>query len=425
MADNVLIKYSANWVFYQGVIADSARLFVYEAGTEDLADIFTDADLLVASPNPIVADSGGLMPFGYIGTTNYKVVLKTKTATDLTIDTEDNIPGAIASDVSTTFAVPINVVRELTADYSVGTENIGETLNCTPSTTFTVTLGSAATIGDGKGVRIVHSGTANQVRIVTTGGQTIVRADVSVTAFALVGFGHSVHLISDGANWLVVAETQPGIVSPNKVLTIVDRVSAAPSSPTAGALYIVSAAYSTFETGDVIESDGQGGFTEHTPPMDSGWLAFVQDEDIYYRFVGSAWVAESATTSVAGTVRTADQAAMEARTSGRAVTTDVQRHDPAHPKAWGCLASDGTLSGGSGVSSSARSSAGNYLVTLATAMSSMTYHVAPSTYRGDVSDRNINIEIISTTQFRIRTANTTAGPSPADEATGFAVFGDQ
>lgn len=424
MADNVLIKYSANWVFYQGVVADSARLFVYEAGTEELADIFTDADLLVASPNPIVADSGGLMPFGYIGTTNYKVVLKTKTATDLTIDTEDNIPGAIASDVSTTFAVPINVVRELTADYSVGTENIGETLNCTPSTTFTVTLGSAATIGDGKGVRIVHSGTANQVRIVTTGGQTIVRTDISVTAFALVGFGHAVHLISDGANWLVVAEKQPGIVSPNKILTIVDRISAAPSSPTAGALYIVSSSFSTFETGDVIEADGQGGFIEHTPPTDCGLLAYVQDEDIYYRFVGSSWVAESATTSVAGTVRTADQAAMEARTSGRAVTADVQRHDPTHPKAWAQVESTGTLNGGSGVSSVSRTAEGNYLITMATAMSSTTYLANANIYDPGFNDRNANIQIVSTTQFRVRTVNTNS-ISAADTSFGVAVYGDQ
>ena len=75
------------------------------------------------------------------------------------------------------------------------------------------------------------------------------------------------------------------------VIQITDRVSSAPSSPTPGARYIVAAAYSTFEQEDIIEADGQSGFIEYSPPTDCGWLAYVQDEDAYYSFQGSAWVA--------------------------------------------------------------------------------------------------------------------------------------
>ena len=61
-------------------------------------------------------------------------------------------------------------------------------------------------------------------------------------------------------------------------------------SPVAGARYIVTAGFSTYEAEDIIEADGAGGFFEITPPTDCGWLAYVQDENEVYQFQGSAWV---------------------------------------------------------------------------------------------------------------------------------------
>ena len=64
------------------------------------------------------------------------------------------------------------------------------------------------------------------------------------------------------------------------VIEVTDIISAAPSSPTPGARYIVGGAFSTFEVADIIEADGAGGFFEITPPTDCGWLAYVKDEKL-------------------------------------------------------------------------------------------------------------------------------------------------
>lgn len=75
----------------------------------------------------------------------------------------------------------------------------------------------------------------------------------------------------------------------------------------------------------------------------------------------------------------ADQAAMEAGTSTTAVVAPgVQRHHPAHPKAWLFASNSGTsvtLQTSSGITSVTRNSQGTYTVTLSTAMSSTNYGV--------------------------------------------------
>lgn len=73
------------------------------------------------------------------------------------------------------------------------------------------------------------------------------------------------------------------------VWTIADRVSAAPAAAAEGTSYIVSSSFGSFVTGDIITDDGTGAFTVTQPGTDVGWIAYVQDEDAYYSFTGSAW----------------------------------------------------------------------------------------------------------------------------------------
>ena len=311
MTDSTIIKYSGDWTLYQGVVADSARLFVYDAGTSDLASIYPLADLTGSITNPVVADPSGLMPFAYKGTGAYKVILKTKTATDITIDSEDLIPGAL--DTSTfaaaTFAKPDTDCAADTGDTTLTTSHLGTVRNgnCT-SATFTYTLPSAVTATNGRGYTIRHTGTANQIKIATVSSQTITTpaTGVTVTGMALVAYGESVTLVSDGAGWHVTASV-PALMRPNTpgIIQITDRVSSAPGAPTPGARYIVSGAYDTFEQEDIIEYDGTN-YIEYTPPTDCGWVAYVQDEDAYYSFIGSAWVCNTATAAqqVTGTALT-------------------------------------------------------------------------------------------------------------------------
>jgi hypothetical protein len=233
------------------------------------------------------------LPFAYIGTGTYKIILQTSGGDVL--DTEDDIPGAL--DTSTfataTYARPDTDCAAKTIDYTVLAADLGTVLNVNPtSAAITITLISAVSATNGRGVTIRHTGTANQVNITSVSAQTISQpaTGVTTTAFSLIGYGESVTLVSDGAGWHVTASVPP-LMRPNTpgVIQIADRVSAEPVSPAAGARYIVAAAFSTFEQEDIIEADGQGGFIEYTPPTDCGWIAYVQDEDVNYQFVGSGW----------------------------------------------------------------------------------------------------------------------------------------
>jgi hypothetical protein len=321
MADNTIIRYSGQYIRNAtGGTAGGAYLYVYNAGTTTLSSIYTDTGLTVASINPIIADAAGLLPFAYKGTGAYKVILKTSGGT--TLDEEDNLPGALDTSTFTaaTYAKVDEDVQTKSTDYVMVAGDVGTVINLnTTGTTVQLTLLSAVTVTNGRGVTARHTGTSGQGKILTSASQTITspKTGVTTTAFSLVGYGESVYLVSDGAGWHVAGYVPP-LMTPNTpgVIIITDRVSAAPSSPTPGARYIVSAAYSTFEQEDIIEADGQGGFIEYTPPTDCGWIAYVQDEDANYQFIGSAWAAQLATTSEVATGTSATKSISPASATG-------------------------------------------------------------------------------------------------------------
>ena len=71
--------------------------------------------------------------------------------------------------------------------------------------------------------------------------------------------------------------------------TIADRVSATPATADAGTSYIIAASFGSFTTGQIITDNGEGQFTVTAPGTDVGWIAYVQDEDRYYKFRGTTW----------------------------------------------------------------------------------------------------------------------------------------
>jgi hypothetical protein len=343
---SVQIAYSGQYIRNAtGGTADGAKLYVYDAQTEDLASIFVDPSEATAADNPVVADSAGLMPFRYKGTGDYKVILKTSAG--ITLDEQDNIPGPVETDTGVAeFTRPQTPVIVKTADYTTTTSDLGKVINAnTTGGDVEITLLSAVTAADGALLTVRHTGTANFAKIVTTSTQTITHPATgsTTTALSLVGYGEAMEFVSDGANWHVKSYAPP-LMTPNGpgIIKVADRLATPPGSPSPGARYILTStptdAWSTFAEHDIAEFTGQsGGWIKYTPPTDCGWMAYVQDEDRYYSFQASAWVLgadPAATTSVAGLVQLADQTAMEARTASRAVTADVQHFHPGHPKFW-------------------------------------------------------------------------------------------
>jgi hypothetical protein len=69
------------------------KVRVYDAGTTDDRDIFTDSALSVAAANPIIADSGGVLPVRYTATGEVKLVFLD--ASDNVLLTADDVDGGI------------------------------------------------------------------------------------------------------------------------------------------------------------------------------------------------------------------------------------------------------------------------------------------------------------------------------------------
>ena len=119
--------------------------------------------------------------------------------------------------------------------------------------------------------------------------------------------------------------TNPHVKVGSLIMPIINRVSAAPGTPVQGGLYLVSSAYSTFSTGDIIQYTGAS-YIAFTPYTDCGWTVWVADEDLYYHFRGTAWVSWAASDTAAGVIEIATQAEQETGTdTGRAVSRKLQQ----------------------------------------------------------------------------------------------------
>lgn len=271
---------------------------IYDSGTTSLRTTYSERTGVTANTlngsNQIVLDSGGrLSESVYIPTGAWKFVLKDSSGS--TIVTEDNIEGALDTSAFTvTSAKPEMPVISKTADYTVTSSDLGKCINANPTGgNFTITMLSAATAGDGKTLCLRHTGTSGRVTIATSSSQTI----NSKATYVLESQHKTSWLVSDGANWHVVSNSNP---LGSEIITITDRLTAPPSSPTPGACYIINGStptgvWASYAQHDVVCATGTGSWSKYTPS--DGWVGYVTDETMLTQFRTNAWVDLSAVTA--------------------------------------------------------------------------------------------------------------------------------
>lgn len=285
-----------------GAVVPGATLEFSEAGTTTPMAVYSDADLTVSLGAVVTCDAGGYPTSDgntqvsiYTGTASYKVVVKNSSG--VTVLTRDNIPGAPVIPTDDAVALPETPVVSRTSTYVILTTDQGKLINADPTSgSFSLTLPSAITAGDGWRIGVRHAGnTSNTITVRTTGGQTISCAgQSSATSHSLTGRGHTRWYVSDGASgYTVDAEVSPLMSGPLPFFRVADRLTAPPASPVGGARYIINGtptgAWSTlgFAEEDVAEYDGNGSWFRYTPG--AGWFAYVVDEDLFTKYDGSSW----------------------------------------------------------------------------------------------------------------------------------------
>jgi hypothetical protein len=368
-----------------------ATIEFYDAGTTTPKTVYATADLDQGdNPAPlgtsVVTDSlgyptsdGSSRTLIYVGTQNYKLVVKD--ADGNTIVTHDNIPGAVVSasslDVSVTSTFP---VATKSLDYTVTSDDQNTTfvVNCS-SGDVALTLPSATDddIPNGWKIKVQHAGSGNQaiVKVKSGSGQNIYEGTKTHGggSFALALNGEDCEITADGGNWRVTGHTAPFIKLAQGIIPVTDRVSTSPGSPQAGAIYLLTGVggdFSTFNIGDIAQYTGAG-WVNWTPYTDCGWIAFVQDENLYYEYQDSAWVAQTATATFAGRIKLATQAVMETGTANdSAVTPGTQIFHPSACKAWGKASGGASIQGSYNVSSATNGGTGKITFSIATDFSS-------------------------------------------------------
>jgi hypothetical protein len=329
-----------------GLLVTDGVLSFFDAGTNNPKIVYSDATLATALGVTVTCNSSGYPVSSgtnktliYVGSAPYKIRL-TSVILGVTVFEHDNVKGSIDSSVFLTSAFTPNIpIVAQSSDLSVVASHKGKLINvnCTAGI-LTMSLANASTLGDGFWVGFRHDGTANQVKILAGNGTDIIGYNAAQTTnLSLTGRGQTVWLACDGVGFKIYSEVPALINNTVGIIRIADRLSAPPVSPVSGDRYILTAApsgfWSTFAEHDIAEAGGNGWF-RYTPPLSSGWVAYVQDEGLLYKMGSLGWFSEMATTSYPGISQYATQADMEAELTGRIVPPDKQRFHPAHPKFW-------------------------------------------------------------------------------------------
>lgn len=375
------------------IITDGILAF-YDAGTTDPLVVYSDTTLSTSLGATVSCNSAGfpvtsgnVKTLVYTGADPYKIRL-TSVIFGGTVFEFDAVRGALdTSSFLTSAAVADINILPVSTNRTVTTSDKGALLNVNCSAgTIVITLDPADQLGDGFLVGIRHDGTANQVRIIADGTDEFAIPGVVTVAFALTGRGQTSWIACDGVGFKVYSEAEGFIGGTTGIIRIADRLSTPPGSPNPGQRYIVTSgptgAWSTFAEHDIAEANGAGGWFKYTPPSDCGWVAFVQDEDANYSFIGSVWVQSDASTTVAGRVRLATQAEQEAASSVLlAVPPGRQHFHPSAAKAWVrfTTTTSTTIGADYGVSSLNDAGTGHTGVNFDTSFSSAEYCLASLT----------------------------------------------
>jgi len=430
-----------------GAPISGARLYFYDAQTLEPKTVYADADLETSLGTSVVTDAlgyptsnGSTRTLIYVGTAPYKLVIQDADAN--TIVTHDDIPGAVVSasstDVSVTATFPV-VTKSLAYAVLAADQNTLFKVNCS-SADVTLTLPSAVTVGSGWTIRVQHAGSANQAILATVSSQLISEGSKSFsTSYALALNGEDIELRSDGGNWHVVSHTSPFIKVAQGVIPITDRLSAPPVSPQHGALYLLtsspSGAWSSFSQHDIVQyHGGSTAWVNFTPYTDCGWVAYVADENLNYQFQDSAWVAETATSTFAGSVKVATQAIQETATAlDTAVTPGTQQFHPSAAK-WWLKAAVGAgvpaVSASYNNTSITDTGAGDITVTIATDFSSGNWSclatvMGPDTTQGRAAFLLASQQAAGVVEFLCYTLGSSSPAKTDPDAWNFVGYGDQ
>jgi hypothetical protein len=376
-----------------GAPVSGAKIKFYEVGPGSAKDVFGDASLSTnlgaviytrSDGYPVVSSGSSTTTLIYVGIDPYYVVITD--ANDVAIfPAKDNVRGALDTSAflttgSTSTLSIANV--SMVGDNTLTASHRSKAVNANPGAgQITLTLTAAATLGDGWSVYVHHAGTSAGGRV-TIAAASVISTPMGTTLAVSLRPGEGALITCDGAGFALDVTAPAYLLGTVGVINITDRVAAAPISPIAGDRYIATGVFAatpvTTAVGDIIEATGAGTWLKVTPHTDCGWLAFVQDENAYYSFQDSAWVAQfpAASDTVAGIMLVATQADMEAPASlVKAVTPARQGYHPAHPKAWVLFNGTGTAAIliSSGVSSLTDNGTGNYTINFISAFSTADY----------------------------------------------------
>jgi hypothetical protein len=276
-------------------------LHFFDAGTSNTRTVYSNYGLSTSLGVTVTCDSGGFPTSDgsskveiYTGNTPYKVVLKDSSAN--TIWTLDNVIAALdtSSFLTDPDIVPSNPVTNSSSNQApvVGDKGNFYNLNCSGGD-ITVTFDDSATLGDGWFIYVRHDGTANQILFLADGSELFkIGGHAGVGAFAATQRGETYKVNCDGTGFKV-EQTSPALFNTTGVIVVADRLSTPASSPQAGARYIVGSAptgaWSGFAEFDIAEASGQSTWFKITPPTNSGWIAYVQDEARHYFHYTSGW----------------------------------------------------------------------------------------------------------------------------------------
>lgn len=306
----------------------------YAAGTTTPKAVYSDFAASVSLGSVVNLNSAGLPVSGsnvpvivYPGTGSYRVRYYDADGVLVPGMDFDGIPGKDVETEAATTALPTTPVSSITTSGTHTIADRGKLFNCNPTGgSFARTLPSAVTAGDNFRLGFRHSGSANQVAIIAPGTQNI-RGQLVGKSFPLIGMGEAVWLVSDGSDWIVDSYAPPFRKATGPYWIVLDRLTAPPANPDAGARYLVNGtptgSWSTlsFAEHDIAEADGNGSWIRHVP--EPGWQAFDVDEEVSLVFRNDQWenFQVDPGTSVLGTFVVQDQ--KSSGTAGGNATTNA------------------------------------------------------------------------------------------------------
>ena len=191
-----------------GAPVAGAKMYWYLAGTSTPTTVYQDSATTVPHAQPIVADTGGLLPVIYAKDGSYKVVLQDSLGN--TLYTLDNYSIVTAGGGGTLVSAPV-VLK--TANYVVQSTDRNNVFTVDASGAAgqnVVITADSATLTNGFPFAVIDIGTAGTVTIVGVGAQTV----NGLPSFTLTAQNQAIQLVSSGAaGWVISGSTAGSFIN--------------------------------------------------------------------------------------------------------------------------------------------------------------------------------------------------------------------